>query len=398
MALAGLKKQINKANQYVSEKMGATEGTRLVDEYSEMEKKTDGLVELVSELLNKTQEYLQPNPATRAKLMLSSRVTSAKAHAYPQPEGTLGETMIRSSKKIGEETTYSQSLTEMGEALKQLAEVKFALEDNVKQNFLEPLTHLQNKDIRDVLHHRKKLEGHRLDYDCKKRRSNIGGGANDMRQAEEKFEASFNLASMGMFNLLQNETEQISQLAAFAEALSEYHSQCANILESLTQRLMEQKQEAAQQPPEEYVSKKLHEVVIEEGLVAPGAPPGHYNGAASFFSLKSSMKPSSSNSSTNSLNATNSNTSNWSRPITTSASPLPSPVRSPARTPVSRGPCCQALYDFDAENPGEIGFKEGDIIVLNQKIDDNWLQGTVHGKTGMFPSSYVQVLVPLTEP
>lgn len=39
----------------------------------------------------------------------------------------------------------------MGEALKQLAEVKFALEDNVKQNFLEPLTQLQNKEVRDVL-------------------------------------------------------------------------------------------------------------------------------------------------------------------------------------------------------------------------------------------------------
>lgn len=42
------------------------------------------------------------------------------------------------------------SLNEMGEALKQMAEVKYALEDNVKQNFLEPLNQLQNKDVRDV--------------------------------------------------------------------------------------------------------------------------------------------------------------------------------------------------------------------------------------------------------
>lgn len=38
----------------------------------------------------------------------------------------------------------------MGEALKQMAEVKYALEDNVKQNFLEPLNQLQSKDVRDV--------------------------------------------------------------------------------------------------------------------------------------------------------------------------------------------------------------------------------------------------------
>ena len=99
--------------------------------------------------------------------MLSSKVVAAKS-AYPQPEGTLGEVMIKSGRKLGDESVYgetksallkivnlflitAQSLTEMGEAMKQLAEVKFALEDNCKQNFLEPLTHLQNKDIRDVL-------------------------------------------------------------------------------------------------------------------------------------------------------------------------------------------------------------------------------------------------------
>lgn len=58
--------------------------------------------------------------------------------------------------------------------------------------------------------------------------------------AEEKFEESFNLASLGMHNLLQNEPEQISQLTALSEALYEYHSQCASILESLSSRLMDQ--------------------------------------------------------------------------------------------------------------------------------------------------------------
>ena len=91
-----------------------------------------------------------------------------KTHAYPQPEGTLGDAMIRASQRIGDSSygmiliswrkrpklTYlfllALSLNEMGEALKLMADVKYALEDNVKQDFLEPLNQLQSKQVRDV--------------------------------------------------------------------------------------------------------------------------------------------------------------------------------------------------------------------------------------------------------
>lgn len=41
-------------------------------------------------------------------------------------------------------------------------------------------------------------------------------------------------------------------------------------------------------------------------------------------------------------------------------------MRSPARTPMPKatGPCCTALYDFDPENPGELGFKVSFFVHL----------------------------------
>ncbi|CAH8440833.1 unnamed protein product [Dicrocoelium dendriticum] len=58
-------------------------------------------------------------------------------------------------------------------------------------------------------------------------------------------------------------------------------------------------------------------------------------------------------------------------------------------------PTCRALYHFEAENPFELSFREGDIIRLIEQVDDNWFLGELKGNEGHFPTTYVEVLVPL---
>ena len=42
------------------------------------------------------------------------------------------------------------ALVEVGEALRQLAEVKDALDIGVKQNFIDPLQSLQDKELKEI--------------------------------------------------------------------------------------------------------------------------------------------------------------------------------------------------------------------------------------------------------
>lgn len=61
----------------------------------------------------------------------------------------------------------------------------------------------------------------------------------------------------------------------------------------------------------------------------------------------------------------------------------------------SERPCARAVYPFVGESVGELTFREGDCIFLRKRLNSQWMEGEIDGKVGLFPSSFVAVEVEL---
>ncbi|XP_055737834.1 LIM zinc-binding domain-containing Nebulette-like isoform X3 [Salvelinus fontinalis] len=69
-----------------------------------------------------------------------------------------------------------------------------------------------------------------------------------------------------------------------------------------------------------------------------------------------------------------------------------SSVRSQQSPPSVTMRVYRALYDYAAQDHDEVSFRDGDVIVNAQPIDEGWMYGTVQrtGKSGMLPANYVE--------
>ncbi|XP_052469094.1 sorbin and SH3 domain-containing protein 1 isoform X5 [Carassius gibelio] len=53
-----------------------------------------------------------------------------------------------------------------------------------------------------------------------------------------------------------------------------------------------------------------------------------------------------------------------------------------------------AQFDFRAESLKELPFQKGDVVYIYRQVDQNWFEGEHHGRVGIFPRSYVELLPP----
>ncbi|XP_058588790.1 E3 ubiquitin-protein ligase SH3RF2 isoform X3 [Neofelis nebulosa] len=61
-------------------------------------------------------------------------------------------------------------------------------------------------------------------------------------------------------------------------------------------------------------------------------------------------------------------------------------------------PRAKALCNYRGQNPGDLRFNKGDVILLRRQLDENWYQGEINGISGIFPASSVEVIKQLPQP
>ncbi|XP_075169670.1 cbl-associated protein isoform X15 [Haematobia irritans] len=70
---------------------------------------------------------------------------------------------------------------------------------------------------------------------------------------------------------------------------------------------------------------------------------------------------------------------------------MPIQVQHTTRSKPSEGQA-RAKYNFQAQSGVELSLNKGELVALTRRVDDNWFEGRVANRKGIFPVSYVEVL------
>nr|XP_023657434.1 vinexin-like isoform X2 [Paramormyrops kingsleyae] len=58
----------------------------------------------------------------------------------------------------------------------------------------------------------------------------------------------------------------------------------------------------------------------------------------------------------------------------------------------------RAKFNFLAQSPKELTLQKGDVVYIHRQVDANWFEGEHHGRAGIFPTTYVEIIPPTEKP
>ncbi|XP_037634129.1 vinexin isoform X2 [Sebastes umbrosus] len=79
-------------------------------------------------------------------------------------------------------------------------------------------------------------------------------------------------------------------------------------------------------------------------------------------------------------------------------SPANETMELPPKKEEKKMKAARAKFNFQAQSPKELMLNKGDIVYIHRLVDANWFEGEHHGRAGIFPTSYVEILLPTEKP
>ncbi|KAG5454276.1 Endophilin-A3 [Clonorchis sinensis] len=350
MPLNSLFKKIERSNQYLTQKLTKAKGTDVGEEYKQLSALIDVYKSYFEEVKKRSMECLEPG----ANIRIRPTPTAEGSHnnpatnSYPHAEFLLGQCFEKYAKALDVDSPLGSALLSAGESYWQLTEAKKRAVEEARLRFVSLISETLKQDIKEIIALRKKAENRRLTYDAERskvEKSKLAPNHPDYVEAQRQFQEAFESSHDAMANFLESDAEHIEMLSNFVSAQMSYFQDGQRVLSDLQTRLQSKLEEARNNPGARVAKAATAKSAVCADSNMPASP-------------RVELKPKHSEES-------------------------------------PRVPRCQALYDFEAENPFELSFHQGDIITLLEQVDENWFLGEFQGQHGHFPTNYVQVLVPL---
>ncbi|KAJ2750017.1 hypothetical protein IWQ56_007114, partial [Coemansia nantahalensis] len=307
-----------------------------------------------------------------------------------------------------------RALESLGRTEELLNEHQLKFVNNVKEGWLPELQRSLD-DFREYVALQKQLNARRSDYDSKMvkfqkaRKDNITA-EDDLRTAQVRYEDTYEDLGRRMLVMQDAEQEYLRGAYSFYEAQLEYHKNCyeelARARSGLDECMRMQRQPAAQRLPvaASLATRRSQQALRAAEAAAPARNPIPFGAQHSDLSSGASTPNGSLTAHppppmAHSQSEYGTSPGGRQGPPTVAprrhAPPPPAPSRGPRRT------LRRTLYQFHANELGELPLEKGDIVEVIERIDDGWWNGKlVHaaagqgaakiGQTGLFPGNYTE--------
>ncbi|KAI8914213.1 hypothetical protein EDD86DRAFT_187059, partial [Gorgonomyces haynaldii] len=263
---------------------------------------------------------------------------------------------------LSDESQYARVLLKVGQAEERLAIERAVYADQLKDGYLSCL----ERDLEAMKEYDKmvtKLENRRLDFDAKMNRMQRAKKESpeleeETRVAQSKYEETLTQITELMIQLNSNDDMPCDALLRMVDDELSYHQRSLQILTDLKQSLGTSRPVSLAKR-NSFKRSASDNSIMQQQEVTRKVPA---------MAITSQMAT-----------------------ITVGGVERQHSVPSMNRQSTIPKRYVRAVFDFDAENDGELSLRKGDVIQVLKEIDEGWWQGqSTDGRTGMFPSNYVE--------